>query len=117
MYKKTYSLIPLFISLITLLYFYNIGITDFPFLLFAFLNTLICNCIMFSNANRPFTLYKMIMLFIYVFFILANAIQYYNHTNTLTFPNIFNSSDYIGFQIMLFLIILITQITYSEVAK
>ncbi|WP_305036559.1 hypothetical protein, partial [Muribaculum intestinale] len=59
----------------------------------------------------------MIMLFIYVFFILANAIQYYNHTNTLTFPNIFNSSDYIGFQIMLFLIILITQITYSEVAK
>lgn len=69
---------------------------------------------MLSTPNRPFTLHKMINLFIFTFLILANSIQYANNSNVLTFNLSFNAFDYRFFQIIILIILILYNILYKS---
>lgn len=110
-------LILFLLSLINIAYFILIGITDTTYLLFSFLNMTITFGVIFSNERQPFTLTKMVNLFVYIFFILANAVQFSNNTNVLSFHLRFVDSDFSNFQILIFFILILYNTTYHNVYK
>ena len=67
---------------------------------------------MFSNSRRAYSLYKFVNLFIYIFFILANGVQYGHDSNVLTFSIVFNEFDYLHFQVLLLIILIIFNSLY-----
>jgi len=62
---------------------------------------------MFSNEKQPFTLVKMVNLFIYIFFILANGVQLALGSRILTFSCPMRIEDFILFQLIVLMILLI----------
>lgn len=110
-------LILFLLSLINSAYFILIGITDTTYLLFSFLNMSITFGVIFSNERQPFTLTKMVNLFVYIFFILANAVQFSNNTNVLSFHLRFSDSDFSNFQILTFAILVLYNTTYHYIYK
>lgn len=71
------------------------------------INSFFANFFMLNDSKRPYTLSKLINFFILVFFILANSIQFVNHSNVLTFYILLTKSDYIFFQVVVFIILLL----------
>ncbi|WP_289764598.1 O-antigen polymerase [uncultured Duncaniella sp.] len=115
--REVNSFILPFLTLLTVYYFIYIGITEPLYIIFSGFNTLCCIWWMFNRENKPFTLLKITALFIYVFFILANAIQYSQNKCVLTFSYFFTDADYIIFQIILTFILIIFYCSYSVVWK
>ncbi|MDE5660832.1 MAG: hypothetical protein K2I28_08090 [Muribaculaceae bacterium] len=105
--------IPSLVSLVNLLYFIYIGIDNVTFLAFATINVFITTWVMFNNERQPFTEIKIVNLFVYIFFVLANAVQYSRDTIVLTFRFFFTDGDYSQFQMVVCLILLLLNGAYS----
>lgn len=102
------------IPFVTLLYFITEGITNIPYLVLSFVNSSICCYLMFDKPQRPFTLSKIISIFCFIFFIVANGIQFARNSFLLTFSYYFNNIDYIIFQAILLFILFVYTITYTR---
>lgn len=97
----------LLITLVTFIYMIiGEGIENADYLLLASINTLITSWVMFSNSREAFTLQKIINLFIFIFFIVANAVQFGRHHSVLTFVLHFSPSDFISFQLIVSIILI-----------
>lgn len=106
------------LSLITPVYFIIAeGISNVSYVGLIFINTAIMGMSMFSKERQPFTLQKMVNLFMYVFFVVANAIQFARSTRTLTFRLSFSEQDYIAFQVMVLIISILFNGVYSMLYK
>lgn len=110
-------IIPSIVSIVNLLYFAYCGIDNIVYLTFATINVFITTWVMFNNERQPFTEIKIVNLFIYVFFILANAVQFSRNTSVLTFRLILSDSDFVSFQIIVSLILLLLNGFYSVFHK
>jgi oligosaccharide repeat unit polymerase len=104
--------LPFLISLITFVYFTGAGILNFPYLLLSMINSFITASVMFSREDRAFTLAKIVNLFIYVFFVVANGIQLAQHSKVLTFFCPFTTSDFVFFQLLVLCILVVFNVTY-----
>lgn len=92
------------LSLVSTLFIIFEGAENIIYLGLIQLNCIIALYNLFENQSRPYSLKKFVFLFIYVFFILANGVQFAHDSNVLTFSLLFNDSDYISFQIIVFFI-------------
>lgn len=110
-------LIATILTIINIAYFYYIGINNTAYLIPACINCFLTLKAMFSESDKPFTLYKMVNLFVYVFFVLANAVQLSNHNNVLTFHLTLNESDFVNFQILVLIILLVFNFVYYYVGN
>ena len=81
------------------------GVESPTYLTLYCINSMICVWNMFTRRIGDFTLAKFVNLFIYIFFILSNAIQFGTGNNVLTFGLMFQSEDYEFFQMVVFLIL------------
>lgn len=70
------------------------------------INSFISLYYMLFDRPRSFTISKLINLFIFVFFILANSIQYATQNVVLTFHYKFTHGDYIMFQFLVMFILI-----------
>lgn len=55
---------------------------------------------MFAQSRQPYTLNKIVNLFMYVFYIVANGVQYARKTNVLTFNLELYHDDFVHFQLI-----------------
>ena len=92
-------------------------VEDLTYISIAVVNAIICSWHMFSTRVGEYTLSKFINLFILVFFVMANAIQYGEDTLTLTFVLTFTEEDYQSFQLTTFIILIIYNTLYYHWAS
>ena len=79
------------------------------------LNAIIATFFMFTYRGRPYSLHKIVNLFILFFFIIANAIQFSSKTNVTTFPDSVCANDIIDyerFQILVMFILICFNLFY-----
>lgn len=88
------------------------GVEDLTYISLATVNTVICAWHMFSIRIGEYTLSKFINLFILVFFVMANAIQYGDDNLTLTFVLTFTEEDYQAFQLTVLGILILYNTLY-----
>lgn len=105
------------LSVVTPVYFSAIGIDDWGYLALSWLNGLLCLDMMFHDKRHPYTLMKMTGLFVYVFFILANGMQLACSRNLLTFDLSFSQSDFLLFQLIVFIVLSVYWNTYRFVSN
>ena len=83
--------------------------------LLAVLNAGIATLFLFTYRDRPYSLHKMVNLFILFFFVIANAIQFSTRTNVTTFPLSVcasDSTDYERFQFLVLLLLIFFNFGY-----
>lgn len=83
--------------------------------LLATINACIATFFLFTYPDRPYSLHKMVNLFVLFFFVIANAIQYSTNTNVTTFPMTIcadSDGDYERFQILVLGILLLFNFSY-----
>ena len=68
---------------------------------------------MVSTNKEPYSLRMFVNLYIYIFFILSNAIQFGKECNVLTFTLFFEEDDYIYFQFIIFTILIFYNFIYK----
>ena len=76
------------------------------------INGIACCWGMFSFKEEPYTLHKVCHIFILMFFVVANAIQYYSGAIATSLKVTFSTQDYILFQSTVLGIIAITNVVY-----
>lgn len=103
----------IFLSLVMFFFIIQEGEDDVLYLLFLFMNSMVAIFNMFGAGDPPYTLKKMVNLFVFVFLILANAIQKAHGSVTLTFNIRFTDSDYILFQWCILVILWIFNAFYD----
>lgn len=88
---------------------------NFPLVyeILVIINSSICIWNMVNIQREPYSLRMLINIFIYIFFILANAIQFGNNNNHLTFYFVIKPKDYILFQITVLFILIIFNKLYA----
>lgn len=74
------------------------GCTDIPFLILATINAAVCSLMIFAPGSGPFSLNKFINLFILIFFVLANSVQYASGACATAFAATFSRDAYLLFQ-------------------
>ncbi len=75
-------------------------------------NTIICIWQLLSYNEETFSLHKIVHIFILIFFILANYLQYSMGINCTSLPTIFNENSYTHFQLILLLILVLYNLIY-----
>lgn len=80
--------------------------------LLAFASSIIATWNLFSYSWAPFSLHKIVNLFVLVFFVFANAIQYVNHSIVTSLFVSFSNEDYEIFQMIVLLFLLFFNIYY-----
>lgn len=89
--------------------------TSILYKVLSVLNASISTLFLFTYRERPYSLHKMVNLFMLFFFVIANIIQFSTNTNVTTFPMTIcadNKSDYERFQILVMLILLLFNLLY-----
>ena len=71
--------------------------------------TVIC---LFAYKDRPYSLHKIVNLFILVFLVIANTIQCVNHSIVSPVYKFLTEVDYIEFQLLIFVIVLVYNFIY-----
>ncbi len=111
--KRSYrSFICIAAALYTLFVCQISHVSDWVYIALCIINATICAWHMFSERIGEYTLSKFINLFIFVFLILANAVQYGEDTITLTFFLTFKEEDYQSFQLTVFIILVLYNTLY-----
>ena len=80
----------------------------------ALVNATITSVELFADKNRPYTLQKLVNMFILIFFVIANEIQYANNSVVSTLEIELTDNDYINFQIIVFFIVFLFNYLYSK---
>ena len=86
-------------------------------MLFAFCNSTICIIQLFSHDESPYSFHKVVHLFVIVFFVYANAIQFAHHSIVSALWISFSDKEYISFQVVVLAILLIYNVSYSFIDK
>ena len=94
-------------------YFIQLKISLSYYLILLIINSFLCLWNMVDINGKPYSIKMFVNIFIYFFFILANAIQYANNSLTLTFHIIFKEQDYIQFQYIVLILLLLVNGFYS----
>lgn len=94
-------------------YFISLGINSSSYFYLIVINSAICITNIVNIERKPYSLKMFVNIFFYFFFILANAIQYVNNSNYLTFSLILNEQNYIIFQFVFLIILILFNITYE----
>jgi len=102
------------VALVTLFYLISEGISNVSYIGLALLNTIIMGWAMFSKPDKPFTLHKIVNLFAFIFFVVANGVQFARHTDVLTFRMYLSPEDYVNFQLLVFLIFAVFNFMYMN---
>lgn len=105
------------VAFVTLFYFLLEGITNVAYIALLLANSLICLYFMFEKEDKPFTLQKIVNLFCYIFFVIANGVQFARHTNVLTFKLHFADFDFVIFQGILFCLLILYNWIYAVLYK
>lgn len=100
-------------SMLTDLLFLDLNINFGSYFFLIVINSTMVLWNMINIKMRPYSIFMFVNLFIYAFFILANAIQYSNSSNVLTFYIVFQEGDYIEFQFILMILIALYSIIYN----
>lgn len=93
----------------------SISGTSNMFKLLSTLNACIATLFLFTYQDRPYSLHKIVNLFILFFFVIANAIQFSTNTNVTTFPITVCAADsyyYEKFQILVLAILVLFNFLY-----
>ncbi len=88
---------------------------SYMYKLLATINACIATLFLFTYQDRPYSLHKIVNLFILFFFVIANVIQFSTKTNATTFPMVVcadEANDYDGFQMLVLGILLLFNISY-----
>lgn len=96
------AVITIFVSLLLL----SMSFKSELYELFAFASSIIATWNLFSYSWAPFSLHKIVNLFVLVFFVFANAIQYVNHSIVTSLIVSFSNEDYEIFQMVVLLFLL-----------
>ena len=110
-------LFKILLSIVFALLIYRLGIYNNAYLLVAFINSTICIFQLLSHEESPYSLNKVVNVFIFVFFIIANAIQYANHSVVTTLWISFNDGEFVLFQLIVLVILLIYNGIYNIFPK
>ena len=89
--------------------------TSILYKVLSVLNASISTLFLFTYRERPYSLHKMVNLFLLFFFVIANAIQFSTNTNVTTFPITIcadDKSDYERFQFLVLGILLLFNLSY-----
>ena len=81
------------------------------------INSLIATIHIFKKPNKPFTMQKIVNIFLLFFFIIANASQYNSSSIVTSLYVHFTDSDYLEFQILVFLILILYNKLYSTTSN
>ena len=106
---RQYSIIVISVILVSAILL-SIPNTSMLFKVLSTLNAVIATLFLFTFHDRPYSLHKMVNLFVLFFFVIANAIQFSTNTNVTTFPITVcadDESDYERFQILVLIILLL----------
>jgi len=95
----------------------QISINDIAYRFLSLINAVLTVLFIFSYSKRSYSLHKIVNIFLLFFFVIANAIQFSKDTITSSIPIKLVSEDYVYFQIIVFLIILIFNIAYGQFDK
>ncbi len=74
------------------------GCSDISFFSLSAVNAAICSLMIFAIGSGPFSINKYINLFILIFFVLANGVQYASEVCTTSFSISFDRDSYLLFQ-------------------
>lgn len=99
-------IIVLILGLICFIFAYIEGLDSTLYSLLILINSWIAIYSMLKKSCYPYSIGKLANLFILVFFILANAIQFAHHSKVVTFAISFAESDYCWFQVLVCCILL-----------
>ncbi len=110
-------LLKIFLSFVFALLIFSLGITNNAYLLFAFCNSTICIIQLFSHDESPYSFHKVVHLFVIVFFVFANAIQYAHHSVVSALWISFSDQEYISFQLVILAVLLVYNISYAFINK
>ena len=94
--------------------------TSWLYKLLSVLNAAIATLFLFTDRERPYSLHKIVNLFILFFFVIANAIQFSTKTNVTTFPMLVCAEDtiqYERFQLLTLLILILYNTAYPLLRK
>lgn len=94
--------------------------TSWIYKLLSVLNAAIATLFLFTDRERPYSLHKIVNLFILFFFVIANAIQFSTKTNVTTFPMLVSAEDtiqYERFQLLTLLILILYNTAYPLFRK
>lgn len=101
------------IALILGIYIILLPNIDSLYKLLTICSTCILCLLLFSRPTMPFSIQKIVNLFMLVFFILANAVQY-SHKNVISSLDVsFSDANYIVFQLLVLIIILGYNVIYK----
>lgn len=100
-------MITLILLYITYLYLFTTFSFPFIYEFLIIVNSSICIWNIVNIRHEPYSLRMLVNFFIFVFFILANAIQFGNHNNVLTFQYSLTNNDFSFFQFIIFFILVI----------
>ena len=106
-------LLKIFLSFVFALLVFSLGITNNAYLIFALCNSTVCIFQLFSHNESPYSFHKVIHLFVIVFFVFANAIQFAHHSVVSALWVSFSDQEYVYFQVLTLAILLIYNVAYA----
>lgn len=116
-HTSSFPFIKIGFSILSLLFLMTINLSDSFFLLLSIINSTISIWCLFSDHERPYTIHKLVNLFILLFFVYANAIQYANGSIVSSLWLSFSKNEYQTFQIIVLFILLLFNLCYYITIK
>lgn len=92
---------------------FSIPIESGMYRLLSTVNAILSTAALFLHRRCAYSIHKIVNLFILLFFVVANAIQYSTHTNVSSLTVSLTSNDYENFQIIVLLILILFNFLYS----
>lgn len=103
------------LTFVSFLFLITSGIDNNIYLGIAIINSFLALWFMVKTDGEPYSLKMLVNLFIFIFFILANAVQFANNSRVLTFYMRLTPQMYVNFQLMVMIILLLYNFTYTIV--
>ena len=95
----------------------SMGVQDGIFLVLSVINCAISVIAVFSDSDRPYSIHKLVNIFLLLFFIFANSIQFTHGSLVTSVWVVFLQRDYRFFQFVVFLILSLYNIAYFYIVS
>lgn len=93
----------------------SVGVQDSAFLTLSIINCAFAVIAVFSDPSRPFSIHKQVNIFVLLFFVFANSIQFANGSSFTSVWVVFSKADYQLFQSVVLLVLLLYNIVYYSI--
>lgn len=111
---KKNPIISVMIATAFAIYLLSLPIMDVLYRFLTVLNSTLLCFVLLSKTKMPFSMQKMVNLFILFFFVIANAIQYSSNSIITSLEITFSEGDYLRFQLLVFIIIVGFNVVYRQ---